>query len=324
MFSVTNNKNMDRRKFLKASLVTLAASQIAMLETKASSLMQTTSNSKPALPAKVSPSEKRINIKFLGTGAADWKGPDKRGEHRRLSSVLVGGKFLIDYTSSAADMIPEGCKPEVIFYTHSHGDHYEPSAALRLGIRKVYVSVSWVERARRDFAKAASKLGVAEPEIIPLGIGDRVLESGLVLTALTANHATWDKNEQTLIYMIESKDARILYATDTGGLTGVSSHVGGFDKSQHGDKKKVLSGLIMEATMGLGHEDDFRIFTHSSVATVAQTVRVLQATGRLIPKTENFVYLTHMARTLHPTQAELEATLPAPLKAAYDGLEVIF
>jgi hypothetical protein len=31
-----------------------------------------------------------------------------------------------------------------------------------------------------------------------------------------------------------------------------------------------------------------------------------------------------MARTLHGTQAELDASLPHPLKAAYDGLEVIF
>ena len=36
------------------------------------------------------------------------------------------------------------------------------------------------------------------------------------------------------------------------------------------------------------------------------------------------VYLTHLARTLHGTQAELDATLPSPLQAAYDGLEVVF
>ena len=29
-----------------------------------------------------------------------------------------------------------------------------------------------------------------------------------------------------------------------------------------------------------------------------------------------------MARTLHGTQAELDKTLPKPLKAAYDGLEI--
>ena len=45
---------------------------------------------------------------------------------------------------------------------------------------------------------------------------------------------------------------------------------------------------------------------------------------RYIPKEGQPVYLTHLARTLHGTQKELDETLPTPLKAAYDGLEVIF
>ena len=35
------------------------------------------------------------------------------------------------------------------------------------------------------------------------------------------------------------------------------------------------------------------------------------------------VYLTHLGRT-YPPQAEIDPTLPAPLSAAYDGLEVLF
>ena len=36
--------------------------------------------------------------------------------------------------------------------------------------------------------------------------------------------------------------------------------------------------------------------------------------------------LTHIARSLHgnQSQSQLDASLPAPLKAAYDGLEVVF
>ena len=80
----------------------------------------------------------------------------------------------------------------------------------------------------------------------------------------------------------------------------------------------------MEATMGLEHEVDFRLYAHSSVATVERTARVLTETKRYTPKEGQPVYLTHMARTLHGTQAELDAQLPAPLRAAYDGLEVVF
>jgi len=80
----------------------------------------------------------------------------------------------------------------------------------------------------------------------------------------------------------------------------------------------------MEATMGIDHDNDFRIFTHSSVGMVHRIVEVLRKTKRYTPVAEQPVYLTHMARTLHGTQAELDASLPQPLKAAYDGLEVTF
>ena len=78
--------------------------------------------------------------------------------------------------------------------------------------------------------------------------------------------------------------------------------------------------------MGQGEEQDtdFRIFTHSRVDCVARTVKVLTKTKRYTPPTGQPVYLTHLARTLHPTQAELDKSLPEPLRAAYDGLEVVF
>jgi hypothetical protein len=79
----------------------------------------------------------------------------------------------------------------------------------------------------------------------------------------------------------------------------------------------------MEATMGVDYPDDWRLFAHSDVALVAQTARVLLATKRYLPPPGRPVYLTHMARTLHGTQAEIAAAVPAPLAPAYDGLEVV-
>ena len=76
--------------------------------------------------------------------------------------------------------------------------------------------------------------------------------------------------------------------------------------------------------MGIGHDDDFRSYTHTSVAGVERIVRILEKTKRYTPAEGQAVYLTHMARTLHGTQAELDATLPHPLRAARDGEEVIF
>ena len=76
--------------------------------------------------------------------------------------------------------------------------------------------------------------------------------------------------------------------------------------------------------MGFGHEEDYRIFTHSSIGTVHKTVKVLSHTRKYIPVEGQKVYLTHMAKTLHGSQAELDKGLPDPLCAAYDGLEVTF
>ena len=262
-----------------------------------------------------------LKMRFLGTGAADWNGRDDRGELRRLSSVLLDNKVLIDFTPSDKDMIPAGVKPEVIFYTHSHGDHYNPKAALKLGIKNVFLGATWVERAKADLAKAVKETGGKVPEITPLSLGDKVTINGMTLTALPANHATGDLNEQTLIYLIEKQEVRVMYATDTGGIPAIAARIVGIDPHAKG---KAITGLVMEATMGLDGDEDFRIFTHSSVGTVLRTTHMLLDKGRYIPKEGQPVYLTHLARTLHGTQAELDATLPKPLKAAYDGLEVTF
>lgn len=262
-----------------------------------------------------------LRIRFLGTGAADWNGPDERGEHRRLSSILVDNRVLIDYTSSARDMIPPGINPETIFYTHSHGDHFNAQAALSLGIRQVYLSQTWYDIAVQEFRRASQKTEVPMPEITPLIIGQKVTLSDLVFQALPANHATGYLFEQSLIYLIKKGQARILYATDTGGIPATAARLAGIDAHVPGEP---ISGLIMEATMGMDHEVDFREYTHSSVATVRRIAEVLTSTKRYSPREPQHVFLTHMARTLHGTQAELDAQLPPPLRAAYDGLEVEF
>lgn len=299
---------MDRRDFLKVSSVSLMAMGTDHVAAK---ILDSSKEKKEG-----------VAVRFLGTGAADWNGPDDRGEWRRLSSILVEKYVLFDFTAGNIEMIPANCKPEVVFYTHSHGDHYHPESALKIGVEKVYLSKTWYDMAKADFKKAAKALNVPMPEIIPLYIGQAVFVGDLKITPLPASHATSYFFEQTLIYLIEKSDARVLYATDTAGIPAVAARLAGIDA--HDRNGKPITGLVMEATMGMEHDDDYRIFTHSSVAMVHQVVKVLQKTKRYLPVDDQSVYLTHMARTLHGTQAELDVTLPHPLKAAYDGLEVIF
>ena len=317
---------MDRRKFLNISAGAAVATGVAgvLPGCAAAAGAQRAAATSASDPVHIKLSEEAgtpLKMRFLGTGAADWNGRDERGELRRLSSVLLDSKVLIDFTPTDEDMIPAGVKPEVIFYTHSHGDHYNPKAALKLGIKSVFLGATWVERAKADFEKAAKETGDKVPEITPLSLGDKVTVHGMTLTALPANHATGDLKEQTLIYLIEKQEVRVLYATDTGGIPAIAARLVGIDPHANG---KAITGLVMEATMGMDGDEDFRIFTHSSVGTVLRTTHMLLDKGRYTPKEGQPVYLTHMARTLHGTQAELDKTLPKPLKAAYDGLEVIF
>ena len=259
-----------------------------------------------------------LRIRFLGTGAADWDGKDAHGEQRRWSSILVDDAVLVDFTMQDADMLPPGIRPGVIFYTHSHGDHYQPVVAMKHGVKRVYVHESWVEGAREEFALGARKTGISAPVVRGLAFGETVEEEGVRFTCVPANHATARKGEHTAMYLIEKGGERLLYATDTGGITAEAARIVGIDAHERG---KPITALIMEATMGVGHEDDFRIYAHSSVDTVARTVRVLTATKRYLPPPGRKVYLTHLARTLHGTHAEIEKTAPAPLCPAFDGLE---
>ena len=316
---------MDRREFLNIGAGAAMATGFAgVFPGCAASAAVSANNSNSPIHLKDGEEDgSPLRMRFLGTGAADWNGRDERGELRRLSSVLLDNKILIDFTPTDEDMIPTGVKPEAIFYTHSHGDHYNPTAALRLGLKKVFLGGTWIDRAREDFAKAAKETDLKVPEIVPLSPGDKVTIYGMTLTALPANHATGDLKEQTLIYLIEKQEVRVLYATDTGGIPAIAARIVGIDPHAKG---KAITGLVMEATMGMGTEgdEDFRIFTHSSVGTVLRTTHMLLDKGRYTPAEGQPVFLTHLARTLHGTQAELDASLPKPLKAAYDGLEVTF
>ena len=78
--------------------------------------------------------------------------------------------------------------------------------------------------------------------------------------------------------------------------------------------------------MGLGHEEDFRLFNHSTPEVVARIARMLASTKRYTPPAGQPVYLTHISNPLHGSlqQDELNKSLPVPLRAASDGLEVVF
>lgn len=293
-----------------------------------------------AAVAKSSPSHAGIRIRFLGSGASGWKSEwaASNPDMRRQSSVLLEGRVLIDFTQCGFDMLPGDCRPEALFQTHSHGDHYSPSAAVKSGVKRVYVHESWVAAAKADIAKAAAKLSLPAPDVIALPFAETVEEGGLKITAVPANHSTSRLTdgvlERTSLYLVEKGDARLLYATDTGGIPGDAARMIGIDPhvtqgnfsffpaSKFVHAPQPITALVMEAT-DADLDEDFRLFVHSSVQTVSRTVNMLLATGRYTPPPGQSVYVTHLGLKYRGWPAEkVDEVLPPPLRAAYDGLEL--
>ena len=259
-----------------------------------------------------------LRLRFLGTGAIDWEtGPNAAGDVRRFASALVDGKVLIDFTARSREMLPAGCRPDVVFYTHSHRDHFNAAAALDIGVKRVYCHKSWADVAREKFAEASK--GRPVPEVRGIVFGGAVKEDGMTFTALPANHSTRRRGERCAIYLVEKGRERLLYATDTCGIMRDALKYAGLERNC----ERPITAIAMEATAGMGHEDEFRFFfSHSSVKLVERTVRALSDSGRYRPPEGRPVWITHLSREQHAPQAELDATLPAPLKAACDGLDV--
>ncbi len=294
---------MDRRTFLGIGAAGALAAAGTTLEGKIPSAIKDFAK------------DKSLKIKFMGTGAASGIG--KKGLGRRHSSILVNDDFIIDFTDDSLDMIPEGLHPDTIFYTHSHKDHFQPSAALKIGVKKVYLSNTWYDVAVKAYRQAAEEAGAEMPEIIPTYFGMEIKVGEVTVTPMLANHPTENLMEQAQIYLLEKDGVRLLYATDTSGIPGKSARRIGIDKHREGYG---INALIMEATSS--DPDDFRLYCHSSTDIVAKTVRVLLKTGRLHMPEGQKVYITHMAKSLHPKN--INETLPDPIRAAEDGLEVVF
>ena len=283
-----------------------------------------------------------IRVRFLGCGAAGWK-PEWAGSNpnmRRQSSVLLGGKVLVDFTECSFDKLPAGCIPEALFQTHSHGDHYNPKAAVKSGVKRMYVQESWAEAARRDVGNAAAALGLPPPKVIALPFGQAVEECGLRITGVPANHSTSRITdgvlERTSLYLVEKGKSRLLYATDTGGIPGDAARMVGIDPHIRKDnigryhknpnmfvrEPEPLTAFIMEATDG-DLDEDFRMFVHSSVQVVARTVEMMKKHGRFVPPPGQHAYITHLGIKYRGWPSEkINAEIPDSLRAAYDGLEI--
>lgn len=250
-----------------------------------------------------------MKLTFLGTGAADWIKPLKDGEFRRYTSTLINHDLLIDATFSIMDMLPPWAEIEHILITHSHRDHFELAAMEAISRARInqgktpislHIETGWAS----DITSPLLHVQPFSP-FTPFTIGQ------YTVLPLPANHRTERANETPVHFLISQGDHRLLYATDGAWMLLPSVQALG---------NTPLSALIIDATIGDGHIGDYRIFEHNSLPMVRIMVDTLRHTWRLPEGAP--VYLTHMARTLHPPHKELEASLAPPLVAAYDGLSI--
>ena len=273
--------------------------------------------------AAASAGDEGLHVRFLGSGSACWeKEPRTSKIFRRYSSVLIDGRFLIDYTWMAEDMLPEGSRPDTVIYTHSHGDHYDPRAAVKLGVKHVYLQRGWLADAKRDFEKAVEKAGGVVPEIHPLDVCVPFNLGGYEILPLPGNHWTGKPHEQALIYKVTKRcrdgAVRLLYATDTSGLMSTVFF--------HGCRKDApLTAVIMESTGNPVQKFGGMNISHSTASTVNDifTTYLKPGKGHYMPNPGQPVYLTHIGY-YEWGQRTFDEQLPSGLTLAHDGLEVLF
>lgn len=253
----------------------------------------------------------RIKVRFTGTGGADWSGKTKDGgETRANAGVFLQDRVLVDLTVSNAKNLPERAEPEAIFYTHSHPDHYQPQVLSKFrSIKRVYVHEGWLAKAEKDVRRACRS---SPPEVIGVRVGETYVESEMAFTPLKADHFTGLEGEQCLVYCVRTRISHLLYATDTSGLMAESVSC----------IKTPLTGLIMNAMIGVGRAGRGRLFAHSSPELVSQTAKALKAIGKYRAKAGQPVWTTHLSYTMNGCHAEVEKEYPQGVVPAYDGLEV--
>lgn len=180
-----------------------------------------------------------MQIKFLGTGAADW--PEKRTTEtffRRLSSTLIDGVLLIDPGPCVPDALEEygisGIK--YVLNTHRHSDHFN-----------------------EDTLKMLVDNGA---EFVEIPQGATIKVGKYNITALKGNHST---AEDCTHYIIDDGSKKIFYGLDGAWL---------LYAEYTAIREMGIDLAILDGTTGM--EGDIRIFEHNDLNMVITMKKTLK------------------------------------------------
>ena len=264
------------------------------------------------------PAQSPPRLLFLGTGAADWPWndppqplPPAPGAWRRKTLTLVDDAILLDAGPSLSDAlatfaVDPGRITDLLF-THTHSDHCDlASIEALLTARGSQPPLRiWSPDPLPGLALAG---GCVVQRIRPW---ETIHCQSYAITALPANHHVAHDVQGSgtpLHYLFEGHGSRWLYALDGAWLRcEVRYHL----------EHLSLDALVIDATIG-DIPDDYRVFEHNALPMIRLMVASLRRAGMLRPHAP--VILSHLARTLHGPQAEIEALVADQgWTVAYDG-----
>jgi len=257
-----------------------------------------------------------MKINFLGTCAADFSPRLKTDlkdkldkDARRSSAALIDGHLMIDCGYHAVESLNIQKIPlsdvKEIFFTHLHGDHYQPELVKEIAAAadrtlKVYAHKAALEQ-------LTAELEGANVEIIPLEYCKAyTVAEDYIIAALPANHQAYPSH-----YLIEKDGKKLYYATDGAWIM--------YDAFYY-LRDKFIDLLVLDATVG-DYEGDYRVGEHNSIPMIRLMLKSFDKFNVLGEKVR--IFLSHIAPSLNKSHDEtVELMKKDNIEVAYDGLEI--
>lgn len=224
-----------------------------------------------------------MKILFLGTGAADW--------------VAAEDYDNPEYRRNSSALIngellidPGPCVPEAL-------GRFGISPSSIKYIINTHKHSDHYNTKTLEWLKARGNA-----EYFEIGDGECIQPGDYKIEAMKGNHSV-----PVVHFLITQGGKKLFYGLDSAWLM--------YNEVQRLKAERMVDMAILDAT--IGHQvGDFRIFEHNSLNMVIEMKATL---SRYVSR----FCITHMAKTLHTGQAQLEADMEKHgILVAYDGFEL--